>query len=107
MIPMSHFVATKDSQKHTLWGTFKLTIPAHRPIKRSTLAHIIKEAKLTVDQFNDEGSVPIFVLNERQTEHDLSTLDDFITCNGKDFRYTTDKVSVRLFVRFTKLIVRN
>ena len=50
-------------QKNTLLGTFKLTIPAHRPIKRSTLAHIIKEAKLTVDQFNDEGSVPILVLN--------------------------------------------
>ncbi|MFH0957810.1 MAG: type II toxin-antitoxin system HicA family toxin [Pseudomonadota bacterium] len=40
-------------QKHTLSCTFKLTIPAHRPIKRSTLAHILKQAKLTVDQFNE------------------------------------------------------
>jgi len=29
----------------------------------SDRVHIIKEAKLTVDQFNDEGSVPILVLN--------------------------------------------
>jgi len=29
----------------------KLTVPAHRPIKRSTLAHILKQAQLTVDEF--------------------------------------------------------
>ena len=29
----------------------KLTVPAHRPIKRSTLAHILKQARLTVDEF--------------------------------------------------------
>jgi predicted RNA binding protein YcfA (HicA-like mRNA interferase family) len=40
-------------QKHTLAGTFKLTIPANRPIKRSTLSHILKQARLTVDQFNE------------------------------------------------------
>ncbi|HUU54563.1 MAG TPA: type II toxin-antitoxin system HicA family toxin [Armatimonadota bacterium] len=28
----------------------KLTVPAHRPIKRSTLAHILKQARLTVDE---------------------------------------------------------
>jgi predicted RNA binding protein YcfA (HicA-like mRNA interferase family) len=33
--------------------TFKLTIPAHRPIKRSTLSHILKQAKLTVEQLNE------------------------------------------------------
>jgi predicted RNA binding protein YcfA (HicA-like mRNA interferase family) len=29
----------------------KLTIPAHRPIKRSTLAHVLKQARLGVEQF--------------------------------------------------------
>jgi predicted RNA binding protein YcfA (HicA-like mRNA interferase family) len=38
-------------QKHTQTETLKLTIPAHRPIKRSTLSHILKQAKLTVVEF--------------------------------------------------------
>jgi predicted RNA binding protein YcfA (HicA-like mRNA interferase family) len=38
-------------QKHTPVETLKLTIPAHRPIKRSTLSHILKQAKLTVEEF--------------------------------------------------------
>ena len=38
-------------QKHTPSETLKLTIPAHRPIKRSTLAHILKQARLSVDGF--------------------------------------------------------
>lgn len=38
-------------QKPTAEGTLKLTIPAHRPVKRSTLAHILKQAGLTVDDF--------------------------------------------------------
>jgi predicted RNA binding protein YcfA (HicA-like mRNA interferase family) len=29
----------------------KVTIPAHKPIKRSTLAHILKQARLSVDEF--------------------------------------------------------
>ena len=37
-------------QKHTYEKTLKLTIPAHKPIKRSTLAHILKQANLTVDE---------------------------------------------------------
>lgn len=28
-------------QKHTINETLKVTVPAHRPIKRSTLAHIL------------------------------------------------------------------
>jgi predicted RNA binding protein YcfA (HicA-like mRNA interferase family) len=35
----------------TLAGVKKLTIPAHKPIKRSTLAKIIKDADLTVEEF--------------------------------------------------------
>lgn len=31
--------------------TLKLTVPAHRPVKRSTLAHILKQARINVDQF--------------------------------------------------------
>lgn len=33
--------------------TLKLVVPAHRPIKRSTLSHILKQARLTVDEFLD------------------------------------------------------
>jgi predicted RNA binding protein YcfA (HicA-like mRNA interferase family) len=38
-------------QKHTSTETLKLIIPAHRPIKRSTLSHILKQAQLSVDKF--------------------------------------------------------
>ncbi|MCE5269412.1 MAG: type II toxin-antitoxin system HicA family toxin [Planctomycetaceae bacterium] len=38
-------------QKHVATETLKLTVPAHRPVKRSTLAHIIKQAHLSVDEF--------------------------------------------------------
>ncbi len=29
----------------------KITVPAHRPIKRSTLAHILKSARLDPEEF--------------------------------------------------------
>ena len=29
----------------------KRTVPAHRPVKRSTLSHILKQARLDVDRF--------------------------------------------------------
>ena len=38
-------------QKHTPSETLKLTVPAHRPIKRSTLSHILKQAHISVDDF--------------------------------------------------------
>jgi len=31
----------------------KIIISAHRPIKRSTLSHILKQARLSVSEFND------------------------------------------------------
>jgi predicted RNA binding protein YcfA (HicA-like mRNA interferase family) len=37
-------------QKHLGEETLKLTVPAHRPIKRSTLAHILRHARLSVDE---------------------------------------------------------
>ena len=37
--------------KHTPAETLKLTVPSHRPVKRSTLAHILKQARLSVDEF--------------------------------------------------------
>jgi len=40
-------------QKHTLQETLKIIVPAHRPIKRSTLSHILKQAQLTVDGLNE------------------------------------------------------
>jgi len=36
-------------QKHLQAEVLKLTIPAHRPLKRSTLSHILKQARMTVD----------------------------------------------------------
>jgi len=38
-------------QKHVGQRTLKLTVPAHTPVKRSTLSHIIKQAELEVDNF--------------------------------------------------------
>lgn len=29
----------------------KLTVPAHRPVKRSTLARVLKQARIDVDRF--------------------------------------------------------
>lgn len=29
----------------------KITVPAHRPVKRSTLSHILKQAQVSVDDF--------------------------------------------------------
>jgi predicted RNA binding protein YcfA (HicA-like mRNA interferase family) len=31
----------------------KITVPAHKPVKRSTLSHILKQARLQVDEFLD------------------------------------------------------
>ena len=38
-------------QKHTAQETLKIIVPAHRPIKRSTLSHILKQAHLAVEDF--------------------------------------------------------
>jgi predicted RNA binding protein YcfA (HicA-like mRNA interferase family) len=38
-------------QKRTGDEVLKLTVPAHRPVKRSTLSHILKQARLDVGQF--------------------------------------------------------
>ncbi len=37
-------------QKHTAFETLKLTVPAHKPIKRSTLSHILKQARITTSE---------------------------------------------------------
>lgn len=38
---------------HRRMGTevIRVTVPANRPVKRSTLAHILKQARLDVDEF--------------------------------------------------------
>ncbi len=38
-------------QKRVGNEVLKIIVPAHRPVKRSTLAHILKEARLDVDEF--------------------------------------------------------
>ncbi|MBF0104536.1 MAG: type II toxin-antitoxin system HicA family toxin [Deltaproteobacteria bacterium] len=40
-------------QKRLPDETLKLTIPAHRPIKRSTLSHILKAARLSVEDLTE------------------------------------------------------
>lgn len=37
--------------KHTRTEMLKLTVPAHNPIKRSTLVQILKQARLTKEEF--------------------------------------------------------
>jgi len=39
--------------KHHGNEVLKLTVPAHNPIKRSTLAHILKQARITLDKFEE------------------------------------------------------
>lgn len=39
--------------KHTEKEVLKITVPAHNPIKRSTLAHILKQARINVSDFID------------------------------------------------------
>ncbi len=38
---------------HKMVGSevLRLTVPAHKPVKRSTLSHILKQARLDVDDF--------------------------------------------------------
>ncbi len=33
--------------------TVRITVPAHRPVKRTTLGHILKQAEVSLDQFLD------------------------------------------------------
>ena len=40
-------------QKRTQDEVIKLTIPAHKPVKHSTLSHILKQARIDVDRFLD------------------------------------------------------
>lgn len=39
-------------QKRLATEVLKITVPAHRPLKRSTLAHLLKQARLSVGQLN-------------------------------------------------------
>lgn len=39
--------------KHIADEMLKITIPAHKPIKRSTLSHILKQARISVDQLKE------------------------------------------------------
>lgn len=44
---MGHIRLQKRVQDELL----KVIVPAHRPVKRSTLAHILKQARIELDQF--------------------------------------------------------
>jgi predicted RNA binding protein YcfA (HicA-like mRNA interferase family) len=38
-------------QKRTPERTLKIIVPKHRPVKRSTLSHILKQAEIDVERF--------------------------------------------------------
>lgn len=38
-------------QKRVQGELLKITVPAHHPVKRSTLAHILKQARLDLEEF--------------------------------------------------------
>ena len=38
-------------QKHVGSEVLKVIVPAHKPIKKSTLSHILKQARISVDDF--------------------------------------------------------
>jgi len=38
-------------QKHSEDELLKIIVPAHKPIKRSTLSHILKQARISLDDF--------------------------------------------------------
>ncbi len=40
-------------QKHAGDELLKITVPAHRPVKRSTLAHILKQARIDSERFTE------------------------------------------------------
>jgi predicted RNA binding protein YcfA (HicA-like mRNA interferase family) len=40
-------------QKHAGNEVLKVTVPAHRPVKRSTLAHILKQARIDPQRFRE------------------------------------------------------
>jgi predicted RNA binding protein YcfA (HicA-like mRNA interferase family) len=43
----SHIRLQKHQDNHVL----KITVPAHRPVQRATLAHILKQAQLSLERF--------------------------------------------------------
>jgi predicted RNA binding protein YcfA (HicA-like mRNA interferase family) len=45
----SHIRLRKKLEQETL----NLTVPAHRPLKRTTLSKILKQARLSVERFKD------------------------------------------------------
>ena len=45
----SHIRLRKESEDKQI----NLTVPAHRPVKRSTLSHILKQAEVALDSFLD------------------------------------------------------
>ena len=40
-------------ERTTVSGTLKVTVPAHKPIKRSTLAKLLKDAEFSLEEFLD------------------------------------------------------
>ena len=46
-------VVTLDCKNKLPDEVLKLTVPAHRPVKRTTLAKILKQARINLEKFLD------------------------------------------------------
>ncbi|NKC12441.1 MAG: addiction module toxin, HicA family [Gammaproteobacteria bacterium] len=46
-------------QKHLHDEVLKITVPAHKPIKRSTLSHILKQARISVHDFFEKNMMSL------------------------------------------------
>ena len=52
-VPSANYEKVFSALKRDGEEVLKITVPAHRPIKRSTLSHILKQAHISVDKFLD------------------------------------------------------
>ena len=62
-------------QKHLPDDVLKLTVPAHKPIKRSTLSHILKQVRISVDEFLDKDPKRIGRENHEPGKENITFFD--------------------------------
>ncbi|MDR4496441.1 MAG: type II toxin-antitoxin system HicA family toxin [Candidatus Scalindua sp.] len=58
-------------QKHVTNEVLKIIVPAHKPIKRSVLSHILKQARLTLDESIEIFENVLSALRQRDMEKEL------------------------------------
>ena len=66
--------ATSGFTKHVGDEVLKLTVPAHRPVNRSTLAHILKQARFESSDFWNYSDIRlVYVIKNRYEVWSMST----------------------------------